>query len=107
MDMAGFLVSMRNLAHVRFLEGGGGHDGSVTSMTPEQIRELGKHKIKDLRDAVRVELTTSVLTLIDKEDAVQVVDKALREDEVLCIYYDRLPKLRGCFERSVSQSVSQ
>lgn len=87
---------MRNLAHARFLEGTG---GASVDLNNEQIRELGKHKIKDSKDAVRVALHTAALAVIDKDAAMTIVDKVLGEDETLCIFYDRLPKLRGVFER--------
>jgi hypothetical protein len=48
LDMAGFLVAMRNIAFARFLEQTDG------KLSPEQIKELGRNKIKSITDAVQV-----------------------------------------------------
>jgi hypothetical protein len=93
MDMAGFLVSLRNLAFARFLEQ---TDGNIPA---DQIKELGRYKIKDVKDAVQVLLNTAVLPLIDKSAMMALVTKALGIDEVLCVYYDHLSKLRSVFEK--------
>ena len=55
MDMAGFLVAQRNLGFTRFLEEENG------KMTPEQIKDLGRHKIRSAADATQVLLNLCVL----------------------------------------------
>jgi hypothetical protein len=55
MDMAGFLTAQRNLAFTRFLEEENG------KMTPEQIKDLGRHKIRSPADATQVLLNLCVL----------------------------------------------
>jgi len=93
MDFAGFLVAMRNLAYTRYWEQDGG------KLSNEQIKELGRNKIKDTRDAVQALLNTSVLLLIDKNAMMSLVKRALGVDEVLTLYYDHMHKLRSVFER--------
>jgi hypothetical protein len=55
LDMAGFLVAQRNLAFTRYLEEENG------KMTPEQIKELGRNKIRSPADATQVLLNLYVL----------------------------------------------
>ena len=48
---------------------------------------------------VQVSLNVSVLQLLDKNATMGLVAKALGNEDVLCMYYDHLPKLRAVFEK--------